>query len=405
MRRLWWKIVDTSGAAISLTVMIELKDVTRRFGTAVALDRISLTIEEGSFTSLLGPSGCGKSTTLRIIAGLDQPSEGDVVFAGRSVTGMTAAERNIAMVFQSYALYPHMTVRQNITLPLAMREMSRWERMVLLDRLLPSARRKSAALADKVHAVAAMLHIEALLDRKPNALSGGQKQRAAVARALVRDPVAFLLDEPLSNLDAALRVQMRSELTDLHRRTGRTFIYVTHDQSEAMSMSDRIAVIMQGRIVQVGRPPEIYEQPATREVAAFIGDHPINFLEVRAAAGPLPPPFDAFALDGAEAGRRIVVGLRPEGLRPAADGALIGRIERLEYLGSQAVATVALGGGYSVRAVLPTESGVAAVGEAVRLGFDAGRVHLFDAGSGERLAAGLVPLASGAVRPARRTTR
>ena len=398
MRPLWWKIVDTPGAAISLTVMIELKDVTRRFGTAVALDRISLTIDEGSFTSLLGPSGCGKSTTLRIIAGLDQPTAGDVVFAGRSVTGLSAAERNIAMVFQSYALYPHMTVRQNITLPLAMREMNRWERTILLDRLLPSARRKAATAAEKVRTVAAMLHIEALLDRKPGALSGGQKQRAAVARALVRDPVAFLLDEPLSNLDAALRVQMRGELTDLHRRTGRTFIYVTHDQAEAMSMSDRIAVIMHGRIVQVGRPPEIYERPATREVAAFIGDHPINFLEVPAASGPLPPPFDAFRLDGAEAGRRIVVGLRPEGLRPAADGPLAGRIERLEYLGSQAVANVALAGGRTVRAVLPTESGVAGIGEAIRLGFDPGRVHLFDADSGNRLAAALAPLADGPTR-------
>ena len=234
--------------------MIDLQHVTRHFGPVVALDDISLSIEDGSFTSLLGPSGCGKSTTLRIIAGLEQPTSGRVIFSGRDVTALTAAERNIAMVFQSYALYPHMTVRQNIALPLAMRNMSRLERMPGLDRLLPGARQKMRDHARQVQAIARMLQIESLLDRKPGALSGGQKQRAAAARALVRDPAAFLLDEPLSNLDAALRVQMRGELTDLHRRTGRTFIYVTHDQAEAMSMSDRVAVIMHGRI-PAGRQP------------------------------------------------------------------------------------------------------------------------------------------------------
>ena len=379
---------------------IEFKNVHHCYGTTTALNGISLTIPEGTLVTLLGPSGCGKSTTLRIIAGLERQSSGEVLIDGRDVTGLTAAERNIAMVFQSYALYPHMTVRQNITLPLAMRNMSFWQRLPLLDRLLRSARRLSAAHHGKVREVAALLDIETLLERKPSQLSGGQQQRAAVARALVRDPIAFLLDEPLSNLDVKLRLQMRGELVDLHKRTGRTFVYVTHDQAEAMSMSDQIAVMMDGRIVQSGTPREIYERPATREIAAFVGDHPLNLIEVTTRSGDLPEPFTRLAFDARPEAARIVIGLRPEALFPAADGPLAGRVVRIEYLGSGAVATVAFPGDQTVRAILPAHSTLRQPGEGIRLAFNPDHAHLFDPSTGERLGVRLVPKSLVGVRAA-----
>ena len=370
--------------------MIELENVGKMFGKTRALSDVSLTMPEGSFTSLLGPSGCGKSTTLRIIAGLDQPTTGTVRINGRDVTGLTAAERNIAMVFQSYALYPHMTVRGNITLPLTMRNMSRLERMPIFDRILPSARRKVAENAEKARRVAEMLEIDALLDRKPSELSGGQMQRVAVGRALVRDPIAFLLDEPLSNLDAKLRTQMRGEIVDLHRRTGRTFIYVTHDQAEAMSMSDRIAVFLAGQIVQVATPRELFEYPATRDVAAFVGDRPINLIELAMDGADLPPPFDGFAIDGKDIPTRVVVGIRPESLDVDPNGALSGRVERIEYLGSEVIVTFRLAGGPSLRVALDASLTLPSVGETVGLRFKVGVAHLFDAATGIRLDAVLV---------------
>ena len=370
---------------------IEIEDVYRRYGSTTALNGVSLTIAEGTFTTLLGPSGCGKSTTLRIVAGLEPQTSGRVLIDGRDVAGLRAAERNIAMVFQSYALYPHMTVRQNINLPLAMRNMNVWQRLPLMDRLLTSARRLSAAHRRKVREIAALLDIEPLLDRKPGQLSGGEKQRAAVARALVRDPVAFLLDEPLSNLDVKLRLQMRGELVDLHRRTGRTFVYVTHDQAEAMSMSDQIAVMMDGSIVQSGTPRTIYERPATREIAAFVGDHPLNLVEVPARWGDLPEPFTSFTFDTRPADGTVVIGLRPEALVPARDGLLAGRLARMEYLGSEAVATVALPGDRTIRAILPTHSALRQPGDEIRFNFNPDHAHAFDGSTGARLKVRLVP--------------
>lgn len=370
---------------------IELKDVYRRYGATTALNGISLRIVEGGFTTLLGPSGCGKSTTLRVIAGLEPQSSGAVLIDGHDVSGLRAAERNIAMVFQSYALYPHMTVRQNINLPLAMRNMSVWQRMPLMDRLLASARDLAAAHRIKVREVASLLDIETLLDRKPSQLSGGQKQRAAVARALVRDPVAFLLDEPLSNLDVKLRLQMRGELVDLHKRTGRTFVYVTHDQAEAMSMSDQIAVMMDGSIVQSGTPRVIYERPATLEIAAFVGDHPLNLVEVPARSRELPEPFTSFAFDTRLTNDTVVIGLRPEVVVPADDGLLAGRVARIEYLGSEAVATVVLPGDQTIRAILPTHSALRQPGNEIRFNFDPDHAHLFDGSTGARLKVRLVP--------------
>ncbi len=370
--------------------MIELQNIRRVFGSIVALNDVSLEIREGSFTSLLGPSGCGKSTTLRIIAGLDQPSSGQVLLNGRNVAGLSASERNIAMVFQSYALYPHMTVWQNIALPLVMRNKTRLERLPLLGRLLPSARRKSAKIAAQVRQIAEMLEIAPLLDRKPGTLSGGQKQRAAVGRALVRNPFAFLLDEPLSNLDAKLRLQMRSELVDLHRRTGRTFVYVTHDQAEAMSMSDRIAVFMDGRIVQTGTPHELYERPATRRVAAFIGDYPINLVELDLDQGHLPTPFEGYSVQGARQIRRIVLGLRAETLYIVDGGTLRGQVERIEYLGASTNLTVRLGADVTLQAILHAGQPGAKAGASVCLSFNPRQAHLFDGETGARLEAELV---------------
>ncbi len=369
--------------------MIELENLGKTFGETRALIGVSLTMSEGSFTSLLGPSGCGKSTTLRLIAGLDQPTTGTVRINGRDVSGLSAAERNIAMVFQSYALYPHMTVRQNITLPLSMRTMTQLERTPFISRLLPSARAKMAENDKKARDTADMLEISDLLERKPSTLSGGQMQRVAVGRALVRDPVAFLLDEPLSNLDAKLRTQMRSEIVDLHKRTGRTFIYVTHDQAEAMSMSDRIAVFMAGRILQVATPRELFERPETREVAGFIGDRPINLIELASDNGELPAPFEKFAIGGKDIPARIVLGIRPETTTIDPRGALSGNVERLEYLGSEAIVTFRLSDKHVLRAALDASQRLPAEGERVGLRINLDAVHLFDAETGKRLRATL----------------
>lgn len=380
--------------------MIEIQNVSRRFGSTDALVDVSLSMPEGSFTSLLGPSGCGKSTLLRIIAGLDRPTSGTILVNGRNVADHSPSERNIAMVFQSYALYPHMTVRQNITLPLAMRNLNRIERLPLLGFLLPDARRKRAENAGKVSRITKMLEIDALLDRKPSELSGGQKQRVAVGRALVRDPVAFLLDEPLSNLDAKLRTQMRGEIVDLHKRTGRTFIYVTHDQAEAMSMSDRIAVFREGRVLQTATPRDLYERPVSRDVAAFIGDRPINLTDLRTATNRLPPPFDGFAVTGDRLPENLTVGLRPEALRLVPDGLLRGRVETVEYLGSDAVIGVRLAGDVMIRTEIDTAADLPGYGDAVALGFDVGRAYLFDGDTGMRLDAALTPLATAPTRQA-----
>lgn len=370
--------------------MIELKNLGKRFGKVQALSDVSLTMPEGSFTTLLGPSGCGKSTTLRIIAGLDYPTTGSVCINRRDVTELTASERNIAMVFQSYALYPHMTVRMNITLPLMMRNMSRLERMPIMDRILPSARKKMAENAAKARSIAEMLEIDELMDRKPSELSGGQMQRVAVGRALVRDPVAFLLDEPLSNLDAKLRTQMRGEIVDLHKRTGRTFIYVTHDQAEAMSMSDRIAVFMAGKIVQVATPRELFDFPATRDVAAFVGDRPINLIELDMDGASLPAPFDAFAVAGNNIPKRVIIGVRPETVKIDPKAPLSGYVERLEYLGSEAIVSFRLNSDQMLRITLDTSSPFPSPGERACFQINQAATHLFDAETGVRLQAKLV---------------
>lgn len=241
------------------SIAVELRDVTKRFGDVVAVDRVSLRIRDGEFFSLLGPSGCGKTTTLRMIAGFEQPSEGELFIANRPVAGVPAFERNTNMVFQNYALFPHMTVAQNVAFGLEMKRVPR------------------AEIKQRVTEALEMVRLPGMEDRRPNQLSGGQQQRVALARALVNRPEVLLLDEPLGALDLKLRKEMQLELKDLQHRVGITFVYVTHDQEEALTMSDRIAVMHDGRVLQVGSPTEIYERPSCRFVADFIGE--TNFID------------------------------------------------------------------------------------------------------------------------------
>ena len=257
---------------------IQLKGISKLFDDNEVIKSLDLSIANGEFITVVGPSGCGKSTLLRIIAGLESQSSGDVIIDGREVNKVRASERDLAMVFQSYALYPHLSVQQNMMVPLKLRRLSRLERFPLLNWFLPKRRSKMIDLNKKVIQAAETLQITHLMDRKPGQLSGGQQQRVAVGRAMVREPVAFLMDEPLSNLDAALRVHMRAEISELHRELKTTFIYVTHDQAEALTMSDRMAVMMDGEVLQHDTPSEIYNNPVNLKVAEFIGSPKINVL-------------------------------------------------------------------------------------------------------------------------------
>jgi multiple sugar transport system ATP-binding protein len=264
--------------------IISLRGITKSFGQTPVLKGIDLDIADGEFLTLVGASGCGKSTLLRIIAGLENQTGGDVKILGESVNNVRASRRDLAMVFQSYALYPHLTVRQNMLTPLLLRDLSFYQRLPIVGRAMPGHSVRMDALKDMVEETAAILKIKPLLDRKPGQLSGGQRQRVALGRAMVRKPTAFLMDEPLSNLDAALRVHMRAELSDLHRSLRATFIYVTHDQSEALTMSNRMAVMIDGRIVQLGTPDEVYGDPQDIRVAEFVGSPKINIIPGRADA-------------------------------------------------------------------------------------------------------------------------
>ncbi|MGY5778308.1 ABC transporter ATP-binding protein [Rhizobium sp. LEGMi135b] len=263
---------------------IRLSKIAKRFGENPVLRDVDLAVEPGEFMTLVGPSGCGKSTLLKMVAGLDQPDDGMIEIGGRAVNHVRPSQRDIAMVFQNYALYPHMRVRENLAMPLIMAHLHFAARMPLIGGLVPGTRAVRRHIAATVGDVARSLEISALLDRKPSELSGGQRQRVALGRAMVRRPSVFLMDEPLSNLDASLRMQVRTELVDLQRRLEATFLYVTHDQVEAMTMSGRIAVMMEGEIIQIATPAEIYSAPVDIRVARFIGSPTINILPARAVA-------------------------------------------------------------------------------------------------------------------------
>ena len=267
-----------------MAASVRLEQVAKYYGAKRTLHEVSLDIAAGEFLTLVGPSGCGKSTLLRIVAGLTAHESGRVYIGDRDVTTSPASERPVSMVFQSYALYPHMTVAQNIATPLRMKRLPAPARWPLLGRFWPGSRKLRQQIDQEVNAVAAQVQLQNLLASRPSQLSGGQRQRVAVARAMVKQPDVFLMDEPLSNLDARLRVHMRSEIAALHQRTGATFIYVTHDQVEAMTLSSRVAVVMDGQIVQVGTPRDLYEDPQDIRVARFIGSPEMNILTITANA-------------------------------------------------------------------------------------------------------------------------
>ena len=258
---------------------LQIKNLCCSYGEVKALDAVGFTVEPGEFISVLGPSGCGKSTLLRAIAGLEPVADGSIQIGDRAVDGLRPKDRQVAFVFQSYALYPHMTCRENLAAPLMMMELSSFGRMPLLHRLSPQSRRVRASIAKRVSAMAAQLEITAYLDRRPSGLSGGQRQRVALGRALIREPALFLLDEPLANLDAALRNRTRSELRALQKRIGATTLFVTHDQAEAMAISDRVVVMFAGRIRQIGTPDELYRAPADLDVARFLSQPYLNCID------------------------------------------------------------------------------------------------------------------------------
>jgi multiple sugar transport system ATP-binding protein len=330
---------------------VELQSIGKSFGGTPVLSGIDLAVADGEFLTLVGASGCGKSTLIRIIAGLEPQSAGSVRIGGEPVDHLRPHERHVAMVFQSYALYPHMRVFANMALPLTMTRLNLFERLPLLRLLSPRRRGVMAEIAKQVHAVARQLQIESLLDRRPSQLSGGQRQRVALGRAMVREPAVFLMDEPLSNLDAKLRVHMRTELAELHARLGVTFIYVTHDQVEAMTMSDRVAMMDSGTILQLGKPDELYARPANVKVAQFIGTPAINVLPARVgAAGTV----ELFGMNlpihvRRPAGTALTLGIRPQAITPSPTGtmraglcALDGRVRRSENLGAEHILHVDL---------------------------------------------------------------
>ncbi len=360
---------------------LEIRNLVKNYGGYEAIKDVSFAVESGEFVVMVGPSGCGKSTLLRAIAGLESVTSGQVMIGGRDISGDEPSERGVAMVFQNYALYPHMTVRQNMGFALRI------------------AGRPKAEINAAVNRAAAILRIEAQLEKKPKALSGGQKQRVAIGRAITRSPDVFLFDEPLSNLDAALRSQMRVELGRLHSELGATMVYVTHDQTEAMTMASRIVVLNEGRIEQVGTPLDLYNRPANRFVAGFLGSPRMNFIRAEVAAltaegvdlthpggsGVLSVPVTG---SGLKKGDRVTVGIRPESFTDTVEGGWVldGTVAVVESLGRE---TLLYLDGQSVRAFdSESHEGYFAIhrphqvkaryGDRLRVGINAASVYLFD---------------------------
>ncbi|WP_395699910.1 ABC transporter ATP-binding protein [Aquabacterium sp.] len=357
---------------------VTIAAVRKRFGSVEVLHGVDIEIADGSFTVLVGPSGCGKSTLLRMIAGLEQISDGEIRIGERRVNELPPKQRDIAMVFQNYALYPHMTVRENLAFALML------------------AKADAATVEAKVSRAAAILGLTELLQRYPRQLSGGQRQRVAMGRAIVRDPQVFLFDEPLSNLDAQLRVAMRTEIKELHQRLGTTSVYVTHDQIEAMTMGDQIVVMRDGRVEQRGSPLALYDRPANQFVAGFIGSPAMNFLPAtlrRSAAGAelelgdgtrLPAPPDSGGLDG----QPVIFGTRPEHLSLSSEGGIRTEVVVVEPTGADTFVACRMPGSTQGKElqVLFHDRHAFAPGSTIRLQPDLQRAHVFDAGSGRRLA-------------------
>jgi sn-glycerol 3-phosphate transport system ATP-binding protein len=342
---------------------VEITNVTKSWSGKAAVDSVSFRVKQGDFVALLGPSGCGKSTTLRLIAGLDAPSSGSVRIGGRDVTELRPAERGVAMVFQSYALFPHLSVRENILFGLKVRKVSVDEQKRRLDK------------------AANMLGLTQLLERKPSQLSGGQQQRAALGRAIVAETPVCLMDEPLSNLDAQLRVEMRREIRELQRQLGITMLYVTHDQLEAMTMADQVVLMKDGRIEQDAGPAELYERPATVFAARFIGTPPMNVAPI-ADLAPATDAVLAFAPQGIPLDK-LALGIRPESIRIGETG-LPARISMIEYLGADSLIEARVGSAtMQVRVAGRTR---AKHGDTVKLVWDNAASHWFDLSSGRRIA-------------------
>lgn len=348
---------------------VDLVGICKKFGPVVSVDKQSLSVKDGEFMVFLGPSGCGKTTTMRMIAGLVEPTEGTVLIGGQDVTYDQPRERDVAMVFQNYGLYPHMTVAENIAYPLKVRGVAKAER----DR--------------QVRDVAAKVELAALLERRPAALSGGQRQRVALARAIVRRPKVFLMDEPLSNLDAQLRVTMRAEIKHLQHELGITTIYVTHDQIEALTLADRIVVMNKGVIQQTGTPEEIYNAPANLFVAGFIGSPAMNLIRGAVRDGVFTTNGLSLSIPGREAitHDNVVLGVRPEDMSVAQEGvgAISGPIYATEMTGDAVLVTIAIG---SQRLCARGDRHFRGrINDAVSLSPNLNYVHLFDGGTGERI--------------------
>lgn len=356
--------------------VVELKNVGKQYPGAseLAVSNFNLATEDGEFVVLVGPSGCGKTTTMRMVAGLEEHTEGEIAIGGQGVTGVAPKDRDIAMVFQSYALYPHMSVRDNMAFSLKLKKYAR------------------ADIKKRVDDAAEVLGITNLLDRKPRALSGGQRQRVALGRAIVRQPQVFLMDEPLSNLDAKLRVDMRAEIIKLHRKLGVTTFYVTHDQTEAMTMGQRIAVMKDGIVQQIDTPNNLYQHPANGFVAGFIGTPAMNFIDADIAGGSASGEGFALALDAARrevagASGRLKIGVRPEHLHLASgeapDCRLAGNVEVVEPLGSLTMIQVRVGQATLTAQIEPYQQ--VAMGDTVTLTCAADKLYLFDIESGAAL--------------------
>ncbi len=349
---------------------VRLRDVRKSYGNVEVIKGVDIDIEDGEFVVFVGPSGCGKSTLLRMIAGLEDITSGTLEIDGEVVNDLEPKQRGIAMVFQTYAIFPHMTVRENVAFGLTIAGASKEEK------------------ESKVAEAARVLQMEHLLDRRPSQLSGGQRQRVAIGRAIVRDPKVFLFDEPLSNLDAALRMDMRMEIGKLHQDLGASMIYVTHDQVEAMTLADKIVVLKGGEVMQVGSPMELYHNPANLFVAGFLGAPSMNFLQVDVkeavddhvvVGNNALDPMQIFAKGQAfRAGDRAILGVRPQYLAPTEDatGMLHGQVELTERLGSETVVDVGLRDGSNIIAAI-SEDRVLETGTSIGLAFDAAKAHLF----------------------------
>lgn len=347
---------------------VTIQDVRKSYGSVHIIRGVNVDIRDGEFVTLVGPSGCGKSTLLRMLAGLEDISEGQIRIGPKVVNDMPPKDRDIAMVFQSYALYPHMTVKENMAFSLRMKGAPQ------------------ADIAPKVDKAAKILDLEHLLDRYPKQLSGGQRQRVAMGRAIVRDPQVFLFDEPLSNLDAKLRVQMRTEIKALHQRLNTTIIYVTHDQVEAMTMADKIVVLNDGVVQQVGTPLEVYDHPVNLFVAGFIGSPAMNMLKGRLQADGLllngRDVLPCASVPGARIGAELIYGVRPEHFR-FDDAGFEATVEVIEPTGSE-TQVMASAGGQPITAVF-RERVAARPGDTIRLAVDGAHTHLFDPASGQRV--------------------